>query len=103
MGIVDIFCRTIADLVIKYLTTDNTKYINVLPDLVHNYSTSYYKGIAGAPAKNNEEHMKQINIQRHYKANHEETIFQIGDNVIYLIEQILLDACFPNGQQQFTK
>ena len=48
---VDIFCRTIADLVIKYLTTNNTKYINVLPDLVHNYSNSYFKGIAGAPAK----------------------------------------------------
>ena len=86
MGIVDIFCRTIADLVNKYLTTNNTKYINVLPDLVHNYSNSDYKGIAGAPAKNNEEHIKQINIQRQYNANHEETIFQIGDNVIYLIE-----------------
>ena len=51
LGIVDRFCRTIRNIINKYLTANTTtKYINVLPDLVHNYNNSYHKGIDGIPA-----------------------------------------------------
>ena len=89
LGIVDRFCRTIRNLIHKYLTANNTtKYINVLPDLVHNYNNSYHKGIDGIPAKYNEDRIKQINMEKQNKAKQEETIFQIGDNVRYIINRV---------------
>ena len=70
LGIVDRFCRTIRNLINKYLAANNTtNNINFLPDLVLNYNNSYHKGIDGIPAKYNEDRIKQINIENKIKPN----------------------------------
>ena len=56
--------------------------------IVHNYNNSYHKGIDGIPAKYKEDRIKQINIEKQNKAKQEETIFQIGDNVRYIINRM---------------
>ena len=105
LGIVDRFCRTIRNLINKYLAANNTtNNINFLPDLVLNYNNSYHKGIDGIPVKYNEDRIKQINMENQNKAKQEETIFQIGDNIRYIINRVAFaKARSQNGQQQFTK
>ena len=84
------------NIVNKYLTANNsTKYINVLPDLVHNYNNSYHNGIDGIPAKYMEDRIKQINIEKQNKAKQEETIFKIGDSVRYIINRVAFAKCTP--------
>ena len=54
--------------------------------------------------KYNEDRIKQINMENQNKAKQEETIFQIGDNVRYIINRVAFaKARSQNGQQQFTK
>ena len=49
---------------------------------------SYHKGIDGIPAKYNEDRIKQINIEKQNKPKQDETIFKIGDSVIYIINRV---------------
>ena len=43
-------------------------------------------------------------MEKQNKAKQEETIFQIGDNVRYIINRVAFaKGTLPNGQQQFTK
>ena len=52
LGIVDRFVRTLREKINEYLPMHNTtKYINVLPNIVHAYNNSYQSGIKKAPNK----------------------------------------------------
>lgn len=51
-GISERVIRTIKNLIKRYLTQNNTtKYIDVLPDLIHNYNNTYHRTIRTTPYK----------------------------------------------------
>ena len=50
LGIVDSFVRTLREKINKYMIMFNTtKYIDVLPQIISNYNSSYHSGIKKAP------------------------------------------------------
>ena len=50
--IVERFNRTLKDRMYKYFTANNTKrWIDVLPDLIHNYNNSYHRSIKMTPVQ----------------------------------------------------
>ena len=57
--IVERFNRTLKDRMYKYFTANNTKrWIDVLPDLVHNYNNSYHRSIKMTPVQARENPVK---------------------------------------------
>lgn len=88
LGIVDRFVRTLREKINKYLAMHNTtKYISVLPNIVHNYNSSYHSGIKKAPNKveDDDEEIIELTRKKIEKAKEEETIFENGDIVRYII------------------
>ena len=90
MGIVDRFVRTLREKINKYCTMYNTtKYINVLPQIIHGYNNTYHSGIKKAPNKvedDDDEVLESMN-QKYMKAKKEETKFKDGDVVRYIINR----------------
>ena len=90
LGIVNRFCRTIREKINKYMVMYNTrKYINVLPKLVYNYNSSYHSGIKKVPNHVEEDDEDIINLtnKKYNKAKLEETKFNIGDMVRFIINK----------------
>ena len=90
MGIVDRFVRTLREKINKYCTMYNTtKYINVLPQIIHGYNNTYHSGIKKAPNKveDDDEQVLEIMNQRYIKAKEEETKYNDGDVVRYIINR----------------
>ncbi len=90
MGIVDRFVRTLREKINKYFTMYNTtKYINVLPQIIHGYNSSYHSGINKPPNKVDQEDEEVLEImhKRYVKAKQEETKFNDGDIVRYVINR----------------
>ena len=88
LGIVDRFVRTLRRKINIYLTMQHTnKYIDVLPKIIYNYNHSYHSGIKKKPADVEEEDDKiiQLNNKKYIQAMKEETIFNIGDSVRYIV------------------
>ena len=94
MGICDRFVRTLREKMNKYMAMYNTtKYINVLPQIVHGYKNTYHSVIKKIPnqVKNKDEEVTEL-IRRKYKiAKQEEVTFKIGDEVRYILNKKLFD------------
>ena len=90
LGIVDRFVRTLREKINKYMVMHKTtKYIDVLPKIIYNYNNSYHSTLKKAPIEvENEDEEVIKNIKRRYKkAEQEETKFNIGDVVRYIINK----------------
>ena len=88
LGIVDRFVRTIREKINKYMEMHNTtNYIDVLPDIVKNYNMAYHSGIKKAPidVKDEDQDVLNIFLKRYQLAKEEETIFNVGDKIRYII------------------
>jgi len=68
-----------------------TKYIDVLPKLIDNYNISYHSGINGVPNKINAAKLEELNMNKYKLDKQEETVFNIGDTVRYLLNKKLFD------------
>ena len=62
-----------------------TRYINVLQKIVNNYNNSYQSGIDGIPNKPDNIHILELLTERYVQALQEETKYNIGDNVRYIL------------------
>ena len=90
MGIVDRFIRTLREKINRYFTMYNTtKYINVLPQIIYGYNSSYHSGIKKIPNKVEEEDEEVLEVmnKRYAQAKKEETKFNDGDVVRYVINR----------------
>jgi hypothetical protein len=88
LGIINRFCRTIRNLIEKYLTAYHTNnYISVLDKIIKNYNTSFHKGIQSIPSKPNNERISEINYKKLLEAQEEETKFELGDTVRYILNR----------------
>ena len=88
LGIINRFCRTIRNLIEKYLTAYHTNnYISVLDKIIKNYNTSFHKGIQSIPSKPNNEKISEINYKKLLEAQEEETKFELGDTVRYILNR----------------
>ena len=91
LGIVDRFVRTLRERKInKYMIMFNTtKYIDVLPQIISNYNSSYHSGIKKAPndVDDDDEDVIKVTNRKYNKARNEETKYIIGDHVRYIINR----------------
>jgi len=88
LGIVDRFVRTIREKINKYMEMHNTTmYIDVLPNIVKNYNMAYHSGIKKAPidVKDEDQDVLNIFLKKYQLAKEEETIFNVGDKIRYII------------------
>ena len=69
---------------------NTTKYINVLSKIVDNYNNTYHTAIKMKPidVKNNEESITRIINKKYNQAKEEEIVFEIGDQVRYIINPV---------------
>ena len=88
MGIVDRFVRTLREKINKYCTMYNTtKYINVLPQIIHGYNNTYHSGIKKIPnqVEEDDDDVIELTNRKYNKAKEEETKYNDGDVVRYII------------------
>ena len=88
MGIVDRFVRTLREKINKYCTMYNTtKYINVLPQIIHGYNNTYHSGIKKIPnqVEDEDEDVIELTNRKYNDAKKEETIYHDGDTVRYIM------------------
>jgi hypothetical protein len=88
MGLIDRVVRTLREKINKYMEMhETTHYIDVLPKIVENYNLAYHSGIKKAPAEVEEDDQDILNImsEKYSLAKREETIYQVGDKVRYII------------------
>ena len=88
LGLVDRFVRTLREKINKYMEMHNTTtYIDVLQTIVKNYNLAYHSGIKKAPidVKEDDKDIADIFMKKYMKAKEEEIIFNIGDNVRYIL------------------
>ena len=66
---------------------NTTKYINVLPQIIHGYNNTYHTGIKKIPNQVEEEDEDVIELtnRKYNKAKEEETKYNDGDVVRYII------------------
>jgi len=84
LGIVNRFCRSIRELINKYMTAyKTTRYIDVLNKLVKNYNSSKHSTTTFTPneASKHINEIQKINTQRYNEAIQDEKHFKIGDQV----------------------
>ena len=85
-GVINRFIQTIRSRINKYLTAfSTTRYINVLQQIVSNYNNSYQSGIDGIPNKPDKIHILELLTERYVQALQEETKYNIGDTVRYIL------------------
>ena len=90
LGVIDRFVRTLRERINKYLEMHNTtKYIDVLPKLVYNYNHSYHSAIKKKPIEvtNEDENVIELTNRKWVKAKKEETKFNDGDLVRYILNR----------------
>ena len=68
-------------------------YIDVLQTIVNNYNNSYQSGIEGIPNKSDNTHILELLTERYFQALQEETKFNIGDNVRYILNSEKFQKC----------
>ena len=67
---------------------NTTKCIDVLPQIISNYNSSYQSGIKKAPNDVDEdEDVSKVTNRKYNKAKNEETKYMIGDHVRYVINR----------------
>ena len=98
LGIVDRFVRTLREKINKYMTMYNTtKYINVLPQIIHGYNNTYHSGIHKTPNKveEDDEEVIELTHKKYVKAKQEETKYNIGDAVRHILnkKQFVKELC----------
>ena len=94
LGIVNRFCRTIREMITKYLDMhDTTRYIDVFVSIMDNYNESYHSSIHKAPIDvlNNDENVNLITNRKYNKALSEEQKFNIGDKVRFLKNKVAFE------------
>ena len=85
---VDRFIRTLREKINKYMEMHNmTTYIDVLQSIVKNYNLAYHSGIKKAPidVMHDDKVVNYTFMKKYMKAKEEEIIFNIGDNVRYML------------------
>ena len=70
---------------------NTTKYIDVLPKLIHNYNSSYHSGIKGIPNKVDSKTLARQNREQYNNAKNEEVVFNIGDQVRHVLNRKLFE------------
>ena len=88
LGIVDRVIRNLREKINSYQEKFNTmKYIDVLPDIVRGYNSSYHSGIKKTPedVKQNDADIVALNLSKYTKALSQETKFKVGDRVRYML------------------
>ena len=83
-SIVERFQRTLKARMWRYFTKHKTRrYVDVLPDLVHNYNNTYHRSIQRAPAQVNARNVLKVWKTLYGKPGKPETSpkFQVGDRV----------------------
>ena len=94
MGLIDRLSRTIREKINKYMLMHNTsRYIDVLPDIIHSYNNSFHTSIKMKPneVKEVDNKINFINNNKYNKALQEETIFNVGDTVIFITNKKLFE------------
>ena len=94
LGIVNRFCRTIREMINKYLDMhDTTRYIDAFVSIMNNYNESYHSGIHKAPSDvlNNDETINNLTNRKYNKALSEEQKFNIGDKVRFLKNKVAFE------------
>ena len=85
LGIINRFCRTIRNLIEKYMTAYHTNnYISVFDKIIKNYNTSYHKGIQSTPSNPDESTISKLNLEKLLDAKNEESTFEIDDTVRFI-------------------
>ena len=88
LGTIDRFIRTLREKINKYMEMHNTTtYIDVLQSIVKNYNLAYHSGIKKAPidVKDDDKDVNYTFMKKYMKAKEEEILFDIGDNVRYML------------------
>ena len=88
LAIVNRFIRTLREKINRYIEMYNTStYIDVLPDMIHNYNNSFHSGIQKIPSnvKVNDDDISNLFMEKILKASPEENKFNINDHVRYII------------------
>lgn len=88
LGLIDRVIRTLREKINKYMEMHNTtNYIDILSKIVQNYNLAYHSGIKKAPSEVEDDDRDVLNIysDKYSLAKKQETIFQVGDNVRYII------------------
>ena len=94
LGIVNRFCRTIREMINKYLDMhDTTKYIDAFVSIMNNYNESYHSGINKAPSDvtKNDKNIIELTNKKYNKALNEEQKFNVGDKVRFLKNKALFE------------
>ena len=94
LGIVDRFIRTLREKINKYMTMYNTtKYINVLPQILHGYNNTYQSGIhkKSIQVEENDKEVIELTRKKYVKAKREETKYNIGDAVRHILNKKQFD------------
>ena len=90
MGIVDRFVRTLREKINKYCAMYNTtKYITILPQIIHGYNNTYHSGIKKIPiqVEDDDEDVIELTNRKYNKAKEEEIKYKDGDVVRYIINR----------------
>ena len=90
IGIADRACRTIRELIQRYLEINKTtKYINHLQDIVDSYNNTYHTTIKCSPneAIKNKDKILSERMKIYNQAIKKEIQYHIGDHVRYIIEK----------------
>ena len=67
---------------------DTTRYINVLPQIIHGYNNTFHSGIKQKPNEvEDDDEVLEIMNKKYVKAKEEETKFSDGDVVRYVINR----------------
>ena len=77
-AIIERFHRTLRNMILKYTVANGKSYIDILPDLIDNYNSSYHRTIDGEP--NDIWEGKTTNNQNIHRI---ETTFKVGDNTAF--------------------
>jgi len=90
LGVIDRFVRTLREKICKYCSMYNTtKYINVLPQIIHGYNNTYHSGIKKIPnqVEEDDDDVIELTNRKYNKAKEEETKYNDGDVVRYIINR----------------
>ena len=82
-GKVERFNQTLRRLITVYPQSayKTTKWVEVLPDLLHNYNHRFHRSLGGAPIDANEDEQFVRELEKYDKAENQLAQFQVGDRV----------------------